>query len=127
MSRELCWIHVLCLACAAVVIGIDIAVRSPDSEPLETLPARLAGVFVCTGASLFSWILNTEAFERKNPVASVLLFAMVRTMVVFGAIAFATATKWNNHNFFTSALVGCYFSFLALESCLQIRRIHSRN
>lgn len=127
MRRDLYWILVLTLACAAVAIGIDIAFRDTDSGPWETLSARLAGVMVCSGASLFSWILNTEAFERKNPVASVLLFAMVRTMVVFGALAFATATKWNNHNFFTSALVGCYFSFLALESCLQIRRIHSRN
>lgn len=126
MKRDLYWIFVLGLACTAVTIGIDRVNRQLGSDPWETLPARLGGVAVCLGASLFSWILNTESFERKNPVASVLLFTLVRTMVVLGALAFATATKWNNHNFFASALVGCYFSFLALESCLQIRRSHSR-
>jgi NO-binding membrane sensor protein with MHYT domain len=126
MKRDLYWIVVLGLVATAMVIALDRVNRDPGSDPWETLPARLGGVAVCFGASLFSWILNTEAFERKNPVASVLLFGLVRTMVVLGALGFATATKWNNHNFFVSTLVGCYFSFLALESCLQIRRIHSR-
>jgi hypothetical protein len=127
MKRDLYWIAVLTLVCAAIVIGIDIVFRDSGSSSRETLAARLGGVLVCAGASLFSWMLNTESFERKNPVASVLLLVLVRTMVVFGSLAFATATKWNNHNFFASALMGCYFSFLALESCLQIRRIQSRN
>jgi NO-binding membrane sensor protein with MHYT domain len=127
MKGDLYWILVLTLVCFATVTGLDMANRLPGADPWTTLPARLGGALVCSGASLFGWMLNTEAFETKNPVASVLLLPLVRTMVVLGALAFATATKWNNHNFFVSALVGCYFSFLALESCLHIRRIRSRN
>lgn len=92
------------------------------------LPAiPLMAVALCWFADLMIWILQTEAFDRKNPIASVLSATLVRTMVILGALAFSSATKWPAHNLFGTYLVGCYFSFLALESLLAIRRSATRN
>ncbi|MFN7292088.1 MAG: hypothetical protein ACK5T6_15985 [Pirellula sp.] len=90
-----------------------------------TIP--LMAVALCWFADLMIWILQTETFDRKNPIASVLIATLVRTMVILGSLAFSSATKWPAHNLFGTYLVGCYFSFLALESWLAIRRSATRN
>ncbi len=87
----------------------------------------LMAVAICWFSDLMIWILQTETFDRKNPVASVLVGTLIRTMVILGALGFSSATKWPAHNSFGNYLVGCYFSFLVLESWLAIRRSATRN
>ncbi|XZE22182.1 hypothetical protein SH449x_002100 [Pirellulaceae bacterium SH449] len=87
----------------------------------------LLAVGICWFADWIICILQTETFDRKNPVASVLAGSLVRTMVILGALGFSSATKWTAHNSFGHYVVGCYFSFLALESWLAIRRSATRN
>jgi hypothetical protein len=87
----------------------------------------LLAVAICWFSDLMIWILQTETFDRKNPVASVLVGTLIRTMVILGALGFSSATKWPAHNSFGNYLVGCYFSFLVLESWLAIRRSATRN
>ena len=105
--------------------NIDTETGTEINVVFPTIP--LMAVALCWFADLMIWILQTEAFDRKNPVASVLSATLVRTMVILGALAFSSATKWPAHNLFGTYLVGCYFSFLALESWLAIRRSATRN
>jgi hypothetical protein len=90
-----------------------------------TIP--LMAVAICWFSDLMIGLMQTESFDRKNPVASVLTGTLIRTMVILGALGFASATKWPAHNSFGNYLVGCYFSFLVLESWLAIRRSATRN
>jgi hypothetical protein len=125
----------LLLSTYFVVASTTAASNRPTNEGIEaeteinivfpTIP--LVAVALCWFADLMIWILQTEAFDRKNPIASVLSATLVRTMVILGALAFSSATKWPAHNLFGTYLVGCYFSFLALESWLAIRRSATRN
>lgn len=87
----------------------------------------LMAVAICWFSDLMIVFMQTESFDRKNPVASVLIGTLIRTMVILGALGFSSATKWPAHNLFGNYLVGCYFSFLALESWLAIRRSATRN
>ncbi|MCU0713631.1 MAG: hypothetical protein MUC43_16355 [Pirellula sp.] len=87
----------------------------------------LMAVAICWFADLMIWMFQSETFDRKNPVASVLAGSLIRTMVILGALGFTSATKWPAHNSFGNYLVGCYFSFLVLESWLAIRRSATRN
>lgn len=125
-SKEFFWTFVLFLACLVVVYLIDEQFRDPMAEDWATLGPRVLAVCVCYAGSIVSVVLNTARFEQKNPFGSLMLGMMIRTTVVIGAVLVATATKWSNHNLFSMTLVGCYFSFLALESSLSIKRIHSR-
>lgn len=101
---------------------------SSESEIRVVFPAiPLLAVVTCWFGDLMIWILQTDSFERKNPTASVLSATLVRTMVILGALGFSSATKWPSHNLFGTYLMGCYFSFLALESWLAIRRSATRN
>lgn len=90
-----------------------------------TIP--LMAVAICWFSDLMIVFMQTESLDRKNPVASVLVGTLIRTMVILGALGFSSATKWPAHNLFGNYLVGCYFSFLALESWLAIRRSATRN
>lgn len=110
------------------------ASNNPENTPDEgahiniVFPSiPLMAVAICWFSDLMIWILQTETFDRKNPVASVLAGTLVRTMVILGALGLSSATKWPAHNLFGNYLVGCYFSFLALESWLAIRRSATRN
>lgn len=87
----------------------------------------LLAVVICWLTDIAIVLFQTDSFNRKNPVASVLVATLLRTMVILGALGMSSATKWPAHNLFGNYLVGCYFSFLALESWLAIRRSATRN
>lgn len=102
--------------------------REQNTDLTISIPKiPLMAVAICWFSDLMIWILQTETFDRKNPVASVLVGTLIRTMVILGALGFSSATKWPAHNSFGNYLVGCYFSFLVLESWLAIRRSATRN
>lgn len=124
--REFYWTTLLFLVCLVVVCTLDNIFRKPGQGDWDTLWPMVLAVCVCYAGSIVSVMVNTEPFERKNPLGSLLLGMTIRTTVVIGAVLVATATKWANHNLFSMTLVGCYFSYLALESSLSIKRIHSR-
>lgn len=117
------------VACETVKASV-LAAGKTDSESTEFAirfpTVGLLAVGLCWFADWIICLLQTETFDRKNPVASVLVGSLVRTMVILGAIGFSSATKWTAHNSFGYYLVGCYFSFLALESWLSVRRSSTR-
>lgn len=87
-----------------VVSSTTAASNHPENTPDEgahinivfpTIP--LMAVAICWFSDLMIWILQTDTFDRKNPVASVLVGTLVRTMVILGALGFSSATKWPAH------------------------------
>ena len=65
---------------------------------------------------------RSDAFWRRFPVAAHFMNVTWRMMAT-AAIAFVSAaTKWNDYIFFCISLVGCYFSFVALESLFSFGR-----
>ncbi len=127
MKREFFWLSLLALVCLAIVCMIDFRYRSPDAGPWETLFPRILAVATCFCAAAAGLLFSRSDFTRRYPIAAILMGIQIRLGILVGAIAFVTATKWNNHNLFTNTLVGCYFSFLALESCLTIQRIKTQH
>lgn len=134
--RRMLLSSVLALSLATFFVAYEtvkasvLADRKTDAESSEFTilfpTVGLLAVGLCWFADWIICILQTETFDRKNPVASVLAGSLIRTMVILGALGFSSATKWTAHNSFGHYLVGCYFSFLALESWLAIRRSSTR-
>ncbi len=118
MLREIGYILALALACL-VVAGLIFGIVQPSAS---LLPIVLA-VGVCLAASIVPVFVQHSEFARENPVATTFMTVGWRMGLLLVAILLSAATKWQHNISFGLSLLGCYFPFLALESCLAIRRI----
>ena len=85
------------------------------------LDVGLMMLLAISGVTGFSLALRQGWFMPMNPVISTLGTTALRFLTVLMVAGVASATKWNNSNSFAYSLLGCYFIFLLLESCLSIR------
>lgn len=85
------------------------------------LDVSLMMLLAISGVTGFSMALRQGWFMPMNPVISTLGTTALRFLTVLMVAGIASATKWNNSNSFAYSLLGCYFIFLLLESCLSIR------
>lgn len=85
------------------------------------LGVSLMMLLAISGVTGFSMALRQGWFMPMNPVISTLGTTALRFLTVLMVAGIASATKWNNSNSFAYSLLGCYFIFLLLESCLSIR------
>lgn len=74
-----------------------------------------------SGVTGFAFVLRQGLFIPMNPVVSTLGITALRLLTVLFVVGIASATKWNNSKSFASVMLGCYFIFLLLESCLSVR------
>ena len=85
------------------------------------LVVSLMMLSVISGVTGLSLAMRQGWFMPMNPVISTLGTTGLRSLTVLMLAGMASATKWNNSNSFAYSLLGCYFIFLLLESCLSIR------
>jgi|GEM_PF-940385 len=85
------------------------------------LVVSLMMLSVISGITGLSLAMRQGWFMPMNPVISTLGTTGLRSLTVLMLAGMASATKWNNSNSFAYSLLGCYFIFLLLESCLSIR------
>jgi len=95
-------------------------------RPDELLAGFLA-LGLVVGITVCSLIFRHGLWIPMHPTISSLGTTALRLLTVLLALGLATATKWNNANSFCSHLLGCYFIFLVLESCLSARWYSSRS
>ena len=74
-----------------------------------------------SGVTGFAFILRHGLLLPMNPVVSTLGITTLRLLTVLFVVGVASATKWNNSKSFAYVMLGCYFIFLLLESCLSVR------
>jgi len=85
------------------------------------LVVSLMMLSVISGVTGLSLAMRQGWFMPMNPVISTLGTTALRFLTVLLVVGVASATKWNNSNSFASSLLGCYFIFMLLESCLSVR------
>ena len=85
------------------------------------LVVSLMMLSVISGVTGLSLAMRQGWFMAMNPVISTLGTTGLRSLTVLMLAGMTSATKWNNSNSFAYSLLGCYFIFLLLESCLSIR------
>jgi hypothetical protein len=83
----------------------------------------LTAVWLCAGVTMVPAVWSFGPFAKRYPVAATLMTTTWRISAIAGIALIATATKWPEYNLFSMCLVGCYFLFIVLESCLSIRKL----
>jgi hypothetical protein len=85
----------------------------------DAAPVATAAVLVCLAPVPPILLWKAISAKKSQPWLG-LIASSARMLTAFGALGMAHATKWDHHIFFGECLLGCYFSFLLLESALLV-------
>ena len=121
------WLTGIAMLCAAGVLALHRNRHGALSVRTDELLAGFSALGLVVGITAFSLILRHGLWMPMHPLVSSLGTTTLRLLTILLGLGLATATKWNNANSFTSHLLGCYFIFLLLESCLSTRWYSSRS
>jgi hypothetical protein len=86
---------------------------------VDAEPAATAAVLLCLAPVLPILLWRAVSRKKSQPWLG-LLVSSGRLLVAVAALGLAHATKWDHRIFFGECLLGCYFSFLVLESALLV-------
>ncbi len=110
-----------CLA-ASLFCYATVSIFWRENWPENWRQVVLSVLIVCNAATLPPAFLSSGRNSGQVGITNALLATLWRLGTLLLAVVYWTATKWLPSEFHANCLVGCYFTFLTLESVHSIRK-----